>query len=680
MTAAEPNLRWLDDERRRPGGRRSRTSPNASPRSRCRARRRARSSKRTRRPRRSSISASCDTHDRAASRSRSRAPATPATSATRSGCDARARLDAVGRADRRGHAVRHHAGGHLALDIARIEAGLMLLDVDYCSAQQGADRRPEVVAVRARPRLDREPRQRSASSAATRSRAEAGARAAVALRRRRGRLGLARAALRRGRPAAAACRRVAWRVSVPIYAGGEQVGYATSGGWSPLLKKYIALAHLQRAALRSQAPSSRWRSPSSIGASSAPARVREAAVLRSASGRTHERAAKYDAIVIGGGHNGLVCAAYLARAGQEGAGARARDARRRRGGDRGDLPRLQVLGVLLRGEPAAAGDHPRPRAAAARAADPAAREHRHAAATTATTSPAGPTTTRTRRELARHSPRDAEAYDEFGRLMHHMAMAVKPILGMVPPDPTSLAPARPARRCSSSAGTSASLGAERFPRAVQADDDERAPTISTSGSSSSRSRRPSRRAASSARSSGRARRARRTCCCITTWARSTARSAPGASRRAAPARSARRSPARRARTAPRSAPTRRVAQVLVQGRTRRRAWRSRTATRSARADRGLGRSIRAARSCSSSSAKQLPDEFVDGDRALQVPRLVGQGEPRARAGCPTSPACPGVGPRICAARSRSARASTISSAPTTTRSTASSRATRTWTS
>src|SRR5262249_57471582 len=27
-----------------------------------------------------------------------------------------------------------------------------------------------------------------------------------------------------------------------------------------------------------------------------------------------------------------------------------------------------------------------------------------------------------------------------GRLMHHMAMAVRPILGMVPPDPSSLAP------------------------------------------------------------------------------------------------------------------------------------------------------------------------------------------------------------------------------------------------
>jgi aminomethyltransferase len=37
----------------------------------------------------------------------------------------------------------------------------------------------------------------------------------------------------------------AWRMSVPIYSGAEQAGYATSGGWSPLLKKYIALAHLR---------------------------------------------------------------------------------------------------------------------------------------------------------------------------------------------------------------------------------------------------------------------------------------------------------------------------------------------------------------------------------------------------------------------------------------------------
>jgi len=38
---------------------------------------------------------------------------------------------------------------------------------------------------------------------------------------------------------------VAWRSSAPVYRNGRQIGYASSGCWSPLLKQSLALAHLR---------------------------------------------------------------------------------------------------------------------------------------------------------------------------------------------------------------------------------------------------------------------------------------------------------------------------------------------------------------------------------------------------------------------------------------------------
>ena len=68
---------------------------------------------------------------------------------------------------------------------------------------------------------------------------------------------------------------------------------------------------------------------------------------------------EYDAIVIGGGHNGLVTAAYLARVGQTGVRARAAGRAGRGRHDRGAVARLSSFDRRLRREPAAAGDHSR---------------------------------------------------------------------------------------------------------------------------------------------------------------------------------------------------------------------------------------------------------------------------------------------------------------------------------
>jgi phytoene dehydrogenase-like protein len=148
---------------------------------------------------------------------------------------------------------------------------------------------------------------------------------------------------------------------------------------------------------------------------------------------------RYHAIVIGGGHNGLTAAAYLARAGRK---VLVLERRHVLGGAavteevfRGfhvsvcsyvvsllrpeiirelDLPRhgLEILPLDGTFTPMPDGDY-------------LWRVNDHA---------------KTRREIARHSKLDAEAYDEYGRAMVEMARVVKPILDMTPPDPLSLNP------------------------------------------------------------------------------------------------------------------------------------------------------------------------------------------------------------------------------------------------
>ena len=147
----------------------------------------------------------------------------------------------------------------------------------------------------------------------------------------------------------------------------------------------------------------------------------------------------WDAIVIGGGHNGLVNAAYLARAGRK---VLVLERRPRVGGAAVTeeifpgfkFSMFSYVVSLLRPEIIRDLDLPG--------------HGLHILPLESTVTPmfngdylAGwPDHDETRRELCRHSLRDAEAYDEYGRLMHFMAHAVRPILGMVPPDPTSMAP------------------------------------------------------------------------------------------------------------------------------------------------------------------------------------------------------------------------------------------------
>jgi aminomethyltransferase len=133
--------------------------------------------------------------------------------------------------------------GIMALDMARIEAGLMLLDVDYVSAHraliEGQKSSPYELNLGWAVDLTKERFIGQSALADEALRGPSWQFVGLDVNWESLEKLYADVGLPPKLPAAA------WRTSVPVYADGTQVGYATSGCWSPLLKQYIALAHLQ---------------------------------------------------------------------------------------------------------------------------------------------------------------------------------------------------------------------------------------------------------------------------------------------------------------------------------------------------------------------------------------------------------------------------------------------------
>jgi aminomethyltransferase len=134
--------------------------------------------------------------------------------------------------------------GMLALDVARIEAGLLLIEVDYFSSRHALIQMQKS-----------SPLELGLGWTVATDKDRYNGKDALDAERRRGPAwqftgitvdwdSLEKLYADVGLPPRLPSQ--AWRMSVPIYdSGGRQVGYATSGGWSPLLKQYMALAHLE---------------------------------------------------------------------------------------------------------------------------------------------------------------------------------------------------------------------------------------------------------------------------------------------------------------------------------------------------------------------------------------------------------------------------------------------------
>jgi aminomethyltransferase len=136
------------------------------------------------------------------------------------------------------------AAGMLALDVARVEAGLLLIEIDFFSSKKAVlesqKYSPFEMGLGRLVSLDKG--RFIGQQALRREHARGHARQVVglevdwpAVEEIYDRIGLA--------PAVGS---TASRVAVPVYRDGRQVGKATTTTWSPVLKKMIALATIDR--------------------------------------------------------------------------------------------------------------------------------------------------------------------------------------------------------------------------------------------------------------------------------------------------------------------------------------------------------------------------------------------------------------------------------------------------
>ena len=133
--------------------------------------------------------------------------------------------------------------GIWALDLARIEAGLVMLDVDYHSSHhaliEAQKSSPLELGLEWTVSWEKGPYTGRAALRAERARAPEWRLVGLVVDWTSLEALYAEIGLPPQLPT------VAWRTSAPVYREGRQVGYATSGCWSPLLKRYLALAHLR---------------------------------------------------------------------------------------------------------------------------------------------------------------------------------------------------------------------------------------------------------------------------------------------------------------------------------------------------------------------------------------------------------------------------------------------------